>query len=97
MVIKRIGPLSCAKIVGVLYAILGLFFGAMFTLFGLVGLFPTDSAMPMSPAFGMFMGVGAIIFLPLFYGCMGFVMTLIFAFIYNVLAAIVGGIELQVE
>jgi hypothetical protein len=97
MVIKRIGPLSCAKIAGVVHAILGLFMGAMFSLIALAGGFPTDPAMPVPPMFGVLMGFSAIIFLPLFYGVMGFVMTLIFAFVYNVLAAIVGGIEIQVE
>jgi hypothetical protein len=97
MVIKRIGPLSCAKIAGVLYAIIGLFLGAMFSLFALAGGLAADPAMQMPPAFGLFMGVGAIIFVPLIYGGMGFVMTLVVAFIYNALAAIVGGIEIQVE
>jgi hypothetical protein len=97
MVIKRVGPLSCAKIAALLYAIIGLIFGAMFSLFALVGTFPSDPAMPISPLFGVAMGVGAIIFLPLFYGAMGFVMTLVFAAIYNVLAGIMGGIEIQVE
>jgi hypothetical protein len=97
MVIKRVGPLSCAKIAGVLYAIIGLCFGAMFSLFAMSGAIPGDPRIPMAPAFGLFMGVGAIIFLPLFYGCMGFVTTLVGAFIYNALAAIVGGIEMQVE
>jgi hypothetical protein len=102
MVIKRVGPLSCAKIAGVLHALGGLLFGAMFTLFALVGgfagaPFPNDPAMPMTAFMGLFMGVGAIVFLPLFYGVMGFVVTLIGAFIYNLLAAVVGGIEIHVE
>jgi hypothetical protein len=32
MVIKRIGPVSCAKITGTLYAILGIVVGAIFSL-----------------------------------------------------------------
>ena len=37
MVIKRIGPVSCAKITGTLYAILGLVIGGVFSLVALAG------------------------------------------------------------
>jgi hypothetical protein len=42
-------------------------------------------------------GVGAIIVLPIFYGGLGFVGTLIAAWLYNVIAGVVGGIELDVQ
>ena len=37
MIIKRIGPLSCAKIVGLLYAFLGFLAGGLLSLFSLAG------------------------------------------------------------
>jgi hypothetical protein len=41
--------------------------------------------------------VGAVIFLPIFYGIIGFVGGLISALLYNLIARLVGGIELEVE
>ena len=43
MVVKRVQPLSCAKIAGTLYAILGLVFGALFSLAAAAGAFASDS------------------------------------------------------
>ena len=93
MVINRVGPLSCAKITGTLYAVLGLIIGACFSLFALAG-FASDRTGAM---FGALMGVGAMIVLPIFYGVMGFITTLIGAWLYNVAAGIVGGVEIDVR
>jgi hypothetical protein len=95
MVIKRIGPISCAKIAGTLYAILGIVIGGVFSLAALAGAFATSAAD--TPAFPMLFGAAAIVVLPLLYGCLGFVMTLISAWLYNVLAGWVGGIELDLQ
>ena len=43
------------------------------------------------------LGAGAIIVFPICYGLIGFVGTLIVAALYNVLANMVGGIEMDVE
>ena len=43
------------------------------------------------------LGVGAIVFFPILYGCMGFVATLIGAWLYNVVAGLVGGIEMDLQ
>jgi hypothetical protein len=94
MVIRRIGPLSCAKIAGTLYAILGVVFGGIFSLVALAGAFGSDAE---GSPFSMIFGAGAIVLLPLFYGCLGFITTLIAAWLYNVLAGMVGGIELDVQ
>ena len=91
MVIRRIGPISCAKIAGVLYAVIGLVLGGIFSLAALGGAFPEGGGFP------FIFGAGAIVVLPLFYGCLGFVFTLISAWLYNVLAGLVGGIELDLQ
>ena len=96
MVIKRIGPLSCAKITGTLYAVMGLFFGAIFSLLALTTGFAPDSTGP-AGLLGTIMGVGAIIIFPIFYGCIGFVATLVAVWLYNILAGLVGGIEMDVQ
>jgi hypothetical protein len=38
MVLRRIGALSCARLMGILYALLGVIVGVFFSLFGLPGL-----------------------------------------------------------
>jgi hypothetical protein len=94
MVVKRVSPLSCAKIAGVLYAIMGLFFGGLFSLFATVGAFAApDTGAGM---LGVVFGIGAVVLMPILYGCMGFVMTLIMAALYNAVAGMIGGIEIDV-
>jgi hypothetical protein len=95
MVIKRIAPLSLAKVAGTLYAILGLVLGCIFSLVAMAGAFGAQSSR--AAGFGAIIGVGAIIFLPILYGVIGFIGTLIAAWLYNVIAGAVGGIELEVQ
>ena len=95
MVVKRIGPLSFAKVSGMIYGFMGLIFGAFISLFSLVGgaLAPgKDAGMA-----GMIFGAAAIVVLPLFYGILGFVFSLIGAALYNLIAGWVGGVELDVQ
>lgn len=99
MVIKRISPMSCAKVSGLLYAALGLVFGAFFSLIMMsVGsLIPQDESQMAGPIIGMMFGAGAIIFAPLFYGVMGFIMGGLTAVAYNFVAGWTGGLELDVQ
>jgi hypothetical protein len=93
MVVRSVAPLSVAKVAGVLYALIGLIFGAVVALAALAGAFAgADDA----GIVGSIMGVGAIVVLPLFYGCMGFVTTLIGAWLYNLVAGMIGGIRFEV-
>ena len=95
MVIKRIGPLSCAKLTGALYAIVGLVLGVLFSLIAMVGGFASD--IPGAAGFGGAIGVGAVVVFPLLYGFIGFVATLIGAWLYNLAAGMVGGIEVDLQ
>ena len=95
MVIKRIGPISCAKIIATLYAVMGLIIGCVFSAIAMAGGFGSQTSG--AAGFGAMLGVGAIIILPILYGGLGFIVTLIGAWIYNVLAGVVGGIELDVQ
>ena len=96
MVIKRVGPLSFAKLMGALNALMGLLFGAIVSLISIVGgaLVPSDEASGMT---GMLFGAAAIVVLPIFYGVFGFVFSLIGAALYNAIASVVGGVELEVQ
>jgi hypothetical protein len=92
MIVRRIEPMSAAKVGGTLYAMLGLVFGCIFTLISFTGF----SAASMG-SMGALFGVGAIIILPLFYGILGFIFAGLSAFLYNVASKVAGGLEIQVE
>lgn len=95
MVVTRIGPVSCAKIAGTLYAVVGLVFGAVVACIALVG---SAAFLPPGAEEGFDgFGVAAIVVLPLLYGAFGFVGTLVMAWLYNVLASMVGGIEIHLQ
>jgi hypothetical protein len=95
MVIKRVGPMSCARIAGTLYAILGLLVGAVFSLVAVAGGFGSDNSE--RGALGAIIGVGSVIVFPICYGAIGFVVSLIGAWLYNALAGMVGGIQLDIQ
>ena len=95
MFIRRVRPLSFAKVMGMLYALMGLIFGACISLFSFVGSAFSQKEMP--GGMGVLFGVGAIIALPIFYGLLGFIMSLIGAALYNLVASWVGGVELDVQ
>ncbi len=93
MRIKSVGIGSSAKISGALYALMGLIFGGIFALTSLFSQGLWDE----SPFLGMMFGVGAIVFLPVFYGTMGLVAGAIGAALYNWVAGMIGGLELELE
>jgi hypothetical protein len=93
MVVRSIAPLSVAKIAGVLYALIGLIIGVFIALAALAGAFAGAEG---TGIIGSIMGVGAIVAFPVFYGCIGFVSTLIGAWLYNLVAGMIGGIRFEV-
>jgi hypothetical protein len=98
MVIKRVGAVSIAKIAGVIYAGMGLLIGAVFSLIGMLGLATRLASNDSGGAmFGALFGIGAIIILPICYGIMGFIGTLIAAGLFNLAAGMTGGVELEVQ
>ena len=99
MVVKHVAPLSVAKVAGVLYALMGLCLGALFSLIGMAGAFAFDrSQAPFPfPFAGLMFGVGAVIIMPIFYGIFGFIFSLIGAALYNLVAGWVGGVEVELQ
>ena len=89
--IKRLDVVSVATILGVLYAILGLIFGIIFAIVGTATMGIAD----LPSGLGLFFGAGAIIFLPIFYGILGFIVGAIVAFFYNIIAGRIGGIKME--
>ena len=97
MILKRVGPLSTAKVMGALYACIGLIAGAFLSLFAMLGTMISHEMARSAPFAGALFGIGAIIVLPIFYGVLGFVVGLVSAAIYNVLAGVIGGIEVELQ
>jgi hypothetical protein len=92
-IIKSVGVLSVAKILGLVYACLGLIFTPLFLLMGLLG---SALGQQNSPLAGIF-GIGFAVLMPVLYGAVGFVGGAIGALLYNLFAKWVGGFELQIE
>jgi hypothetical protein len=94
MIVKRVGPMSLAKISATLYALIGLIIGACVSAVSMIGgaLGGSDAGM-----MGLVFGAAAVILLPVIYGLMGFVGSLIGASLFNLAAGWVGGIELDTE
>lgn len=93
MHIRKITPLSAGKILGALYAVLGLIAGAIFMIASVVGV----AAGGQNAVGGLVMSGLGILLMPLLYGGMGFLGGVVAAFLYNVGASMVGGIELEIE
>lgn len=96
MVIRRIAPLSVAKVAFALYAVIGLIVGFVVALVGLTGVALGDFGSA-APFLGLALGAGAVIALPIFYGVMGFVVGIVSAAVYNLVAGIVGGVEVELQ
>jgi hypothetical protein len=98
MIIRRVGVWSVSRMYGAVSAVGGLLGGLL--LAG-VALFSASagSAAPNEdmPAFlGPIFGIGAVIFLPIFYGVLGILAGAIGGGLYNLFAGMVGGIEIDV-
>jgi hypothetical protein len=100
MVIRRIGVWSVSRLYGALSASMGLLIGGIIALFslagGAAGAFGHNADSVSGPLAMMF-GVGAIVFLPLFYGILGLCAGALGAALYNLFAGMFGGIELDTQ
>ena len=76
---------------------MGLIFGGIFALAAVFGASIGAAAGEDSALLGAVFGLGAVIVLPILYGGLGAVMALFTAWLYNVIAGFVGGIEVRTE
>src|SRR4051794_31870455 len=100
--IKRIAPLQAGKMLGVLYGCLGLIFLPFFGLAGLAGVFAQHAQQARGKGWGpAAIAAGVMVFLglmmPVIYAAMGFILGVVTAAIYNLVANWIGGIEVEVE
>jgi len=96
MVIKSIGPMSIGKVFALLQGVFGLVAGAFLALAGMLGAVAGGSDGP-EGIVALLFGGAAIIILPVLYAIIGFVGGAVGALIYNVIAGLVGGIEVVLE
>ena len=92
-IVRSVGVLSVAKILGLIYACLGLIFAPFFLLIGTLGSLAGQNRTPFA---GMF-GIVFALFMPILYGFIGFVCGALGALLYNLFAKLVGGFELELE
>jgi hypothetical protein len=83
--IRKFGVGQTAKVVGVLYALIGLLFIPFF--------FIMSSVAPKQTGFG----AGFAFVVPIMYGVFGFIGTAIACALYNMVAKWVGGIEVETD
>jgi len=98
MELKSIGVMSCGKLLGAIYAMFGLIVGAIMALVSLAGVAAQPQMQNEANPMMMFgAGIGALIFLPVLYGIVGFIGGITGSLIYNLVAGYVGGIELNFQ
>ena len=85
--LHRLDPLQTGKVLGALYALMGLIFLPIFWL--------VSKVMPAGSGGGMMMGFG--IMMPIVYGLVGLIFGAIGAAVYNLIAGWTGGLELELE
>lgn len=90
--LKRIGVLSAAKLQAVLMAFVGLIAGIFYAIIG-----TTLGEVTGSAGLGAGLGILAIIVVPILYATFGFIGGAIGAFLYNLVAGWVGGLEMDFE
>ena len=96
MVIRRVGVLSLGKALGILYGLLVLIVRPLFAMVSLLGAAGgAANSQPFDAFARLLFDVGSVIFLPIFYGLLGF--GLIGALLYNGIARLMRGIEIEPE
>lgn len=95
-ILKSVGVMSVAKVMGFIYGCMGLIFVPIFLIIGIMGSVVSQKDTPFAPFAGLF-GILMAVMMPLAYGAMGFIMGAIGAALYNLIAKKVGGVELEFE
>ncbi|HEY4904694.1 MAG TPA: hypothetical protein VIH89_14570 [Candidatus Sulfotelmatobacter sp.] len=92
-IVKSVGVLSMAKIMGLIQACMGLIFAPFFLLIGMLGSLAGQDKNPFAGVVGVFLAL----LMPIMYGAIGFIVGAIGALLYNLFAKLVGGIELDLD
>jgi hypothetical protein len=92
-ILKSVGVMSVAKIMGLIYGCMGLFFIPFFLIFAVAGSMAGQNKFPLAGAVGVVLALA----MPIMYGFMGFIAGALGALLYNLLAKWIGGFELELE
>ena len=102
--LTRIGVLSFARLHAVTMAIVGLIVGILYSFGGLIidvlvsiGWISSAAASTPGLSFGTVLAFGALIGMPIIFATFGFIVGLIEAFLYNLFARWVGGIQIEMD
>jgi hypothetical protein len=102
--LKRIAPVKFGLVAGMIYGLISLIFVPFFLLFfgisamaALLGNHSDNAAGTASGIVGLVVTGVMIIFIPIFYAVVGGLMGMLAAWLYNVVAGWIGGIEFEVE
>lgn len=95
VILKKLGVWSVAKIQAIIMALMGLFVGILVALATATG--GTMRSTEVTPEATLFQAMGylSVIILPIFYGLIGLVSGVVGAWLYNLIAKWVGGIEME--
>ena len=88
--ISRLSIHQTAKVLAILYGMMGLLFIPIFLVVSMAA--PGDAGM-----LGMGMGLGAALVFPIMYAVFGYVFVAIGCLLYNLVAGWVGGIEVEMR
>jgi hypothetical protein len=98
--IRRVGILSLALMLGLLYTALGLILGLIFACITLFGVASFAASMEELAGIGgggvLVAGLYAICF-PILYGVIGFISGAVIGLLYNLIAGIAGGIKIELR
>ncbi|HEX9120584.1 MAG TPA: hypothetical protein VF840_08595 [Terriglobales bacterium] len=84
-----------AKISGIFYGALGLLFVPLFLLFSMIA--AVAGKQTGAPAFPAAIGIGLALVMPILYAGIGFLFGAFSAFVYNLVAGWIGGIEMEFQ
>ena len=93
--IKKIDAFSLAKIMTIIYALLGFAVGLVVTVLTLLNV--DIAAMTNSNLSFPLVGVAAVVILPFLYGILGFLTGILTGFFFNLAAKFVGGLEIETQ
>lgn len=92
-VIKKIGVSSAARIYGLTIAAIGAIIGIPYGLIALAFIGADNTGLPFGSGFFLLIIIG----IPIFYGIIGFLIGALFAWVYNLVASKVGGLEIELS
>ena len=93
--LRSVGVLSVAKVFGIFHGAMGLLFVPFFLLFSVIG--AVAGKQTGSPAFPAAVGIGLALVMPILYAAFGFLIGAFGAFVYNLVAGWIGGIEMELQ